>query len=229
MCSCSWYQGELVFPLGFVLWLPKSHADDRSKNDSIRDEITELKATCDAHEVSLEEGELLGDSAYCRQKVVLTALNAGLRVITTPGPIHVSSKGRNSRPKKIIERVKGRQWQVLEAATVYQRVVVSHHTYGEVVLIVRRRRLKNQKVLYDVLLCTTRFYTAPRIHRSSTTRGGLSLSSNMTSTIGDWGKGSLGNWGRFGLNWPVWPWLAYWWPCFVANVPEIPVFGRRSD
>jgi len=188
--------GELVFPLGFVLWLPKSHADYRSKNDIIRDEITELKATCDAHEVSLEEVELLGDSAYCRQKVVLTAINAGLRVITKPGNTHkFEFEGEKLTPKEIIERVKGRQWQVLEADTVYHRVVVSHHTYGEVVLIVRRRRLKNQKVIYDVLLCTKRFYTAPRIHRSYKKRWRIELEFKYDKQYLGLGKGQFGKLG----------------------------------
>jgi hypothetical protein len=184
--------GEFVFPLGFVLWLPSSHADYRSKNDIVRDEIKQLQAECEAHDVSLEEVELLGDSAYCRQKVVLTALNAGLRVITKPGNTHkFEFEGEKLTPKEIIDRVKGRPWKVLEADTCYQRVVVSHHKYGEVVLVVRRRRLKNQKVIYDVLLCTKRFYTAPRIHRGYNTRWRIELEFKYDKQYLGLGKGQF--------------------------------------
>jgi len=182
--------GEMVFPLGFVLWLPSSHADYRSKNDIVRDEITQLQAECEAHEVSLEDVELLCDSAYCRQKVVLTAQHAGLRVITKPGNTHkFVFEGEKLTPKEIIERVKGRQWKGLEAEISYQRVVVSHHKYGEVVLVVRRRRLKNQKLIYDVLLCTKRFYTAPRIHQSYKKRWRVELEFKYDKQYLGLGKG----------------------------------------
>jgi hypothetical protein len=188
--------GTFVFPLGFVLWLPKSHADYRSKNDIVRDEIIQLQAECEAQKVSLEEVELLCDSAYCRQKVVLAAIHAGLRVITKPGNTHkFEFEGKTLTPKEIIEQVKRRQWRSLEATTVYQRIVTRHHTYGEVVLVIRRRQLNNQKLIYDVLLGTRRFYTAIRIHRSYKKRWGIELQFKYDKQYLGLGKGQFGKLG----------------------------------
>lgn len=78
-------------------------------------------------------------------------------------------------PKGIIEKVKMRQWKYLDPNTWYHRVLAQHHKYGQVVLVVRRRQLKNQKIIYDVLLCNKRFYNAVRIHKSYKTRWEIEL------------------------------------------------------
>jgi len=46
---------------------------------------------------------------------------------------------------------------------LYQRLSVTHHCYGKAVLLVRRKKLKKGKIIYDVLLCNCCFYTAERI------------------------------------------------------------------
>jgi len=168
--------GSFVFPLAFILWLPKSHPDHRSKNDIARDELMRLQATCETQEMGLAEVELLFDSAYCRQKVMLPALQAGLRVVTKPGNTHkFEFEGELLTPKEIIEKVKTRQWEYLDPNTWYHRVLARHHKYGEVVLVVRCRQLKNQKIIYDVLFCNKRFYNAVRIHKSYKTRWEIEL------------------------------------------------------
>ena len=168
--------GSFVFPVCCVLWLPKSHADDRSKNDIARDEMNALSAECEKPGQRLDEVELLCDSAYCRQKVMLPAIHAGLRVITKAGNTHTFEfEGELLTPKDIIERVKTRQWKYLDPDTWYHRVVAQHHTYGEVVLVARRRQLKNHKIMYDVVLCTKRFYTAVRIHTRYKARWNIEL------------------------------------------------------
>ncbi len=168
--------GTVEFPLTFVLWLPKSHPDYRSKNDIARDEIQSLQADCELQKLSLDEVELLCDSAYCRQKVILPAILAGLRVITKPGNTHkFEFEGQRLTPKEIIEQVKGRKWKCLDATTCYHRVSAWHHRYGPVVLVVRCRQTRTGKRLYDVLLCTKQFYTAVRIHASYKRRWEIEL------------------------------------------------------
>ncbi len=168
--------GSVVFPVTFVLWLPKSHPEYRSKNDIARDEIRALQADCELQKLSLDEVELLCDSAYCRQKVILPAILAGLRVITKPGNTHkFEFEGERLTPHEISEKVKKRKWKSLDATTDYHRVSAWHHRYGSVVLIVRRRRILTGKRLYDVLMCTKSFYTAIRIHTSYTRRWEIEL------------------------------------------------------
>ncbi|MDM8538810.1 transposase [Desulfobacterales bacterium HSG17] len=145
---------DMVFPLSFVLWLPKEHPDYRSKNDIARDEILHLEKECDKNGYCLEEVEILFDSAYCVPKVMKTANDAGLRIVTKSGNTHkFEFEGEQLTPSEIIEKVKDRQWKYLEAAHCYQRLSVQHHVYGQVVLTVRRRELKNGKIIYDVLIC----------------------------------------------------------------------------
>lgn len=168
--------GTVAFPLSFILWLPKESPDYRSKNDIIRDEINNLDDICKKREHDLNEVEFLGDSAYCVQKVFAAADKAGLRIITKPGNTHkFEFEGECLTPKEIIEKVKKGQWKYLEANIWYQRVSVKHHVYGDIVLIVRSRQLKNQKDVYDVLLCNKTFYNGVRIHKSYKRRWEIEL------------------------------------------------------
>jgi len=184
--------GTLVFPLGLILWLPKSHPDYRSKNEIARDEILALQVECAAHEASLEEVELLFDSAYCKQKVVLPAILARFRVISKPGNTYkFEVEGERLTPKEITEKVKRRKWKPLDADTWYHRVLARHHRYGDVVLIVRRRQLKNQKIIYDVLLCPTRCYTAIRIHQGYKKRWTIELQFKYYKQYLGLGKGQF--------------------------------------
>lgn len=158
---------DTVFPISFVLWLPKGHPDYRSKNDIARDEILLLEKECDKNGYCLEEVEILFDSAYCVQKVMKAANDVGLRIVTKSGNTHkFEFEGELLTPSKIIEKVKDRQWKYLEANHCYQRLSAQHHVYGQVVLTVRRRELKNGKIIYDVLLCNKSFYNSVRIHKS---------------------------------------------------------------
>jgi hypothetical protein len=188
--------GSLVFPLSFVLWLPQSHPDHRSKNDIVRDEIKALQAACEAQEMGLDEVEGLFDSAYCKQKVVLLALLVGLRVISKPGNTHkFEFEGEVLTPKEITEKVKARQWKYLDPNTWYHRVLARHHRYGEVVLVVRRRQLKNQKIIYDVLFCNKRFYSAVRIHTSYKARWEIELHFKYYKQYLSLGKAQFGKLG----------------------------------
>jgi len=168
--------GETVFPLSFVLWLPKTHTDYRSRNDIAADEIMKLKSACENRSLNLEEAELLSDSAYCVQKVVNIATDAGFRVITKAGNTHkFEYSGEDLTPREIIEKVKNGQWKYLEPGHSYQRIKASHHVYGAVILTVRRRELKNGKIIYDVLMCNKDFVASPRIHKSYKARWEIEL------------------------------------------------------
>jgi len=159
--------GSMAFPFSFILWLPHDHPEHRSKNDIARDEIETLKTACDRRGYHLDEVELLFERAYHVQKVMKAANAAGFRVISKASSIHkFEFEGARLTPKKIIETVKERDWKYLDAATWYHRISARHHTYGDVVFIVRRRQLKNKKLIYDVLICNTLFYNAVRIHKS---------------------------------------------------------------
>lgn len=159
--------GDVVLPLSLVLWLPTDHPDHRSKNDIACDEIRLLREQCDRWGQALGETEILFDSAYCVQKVVKAADDAGLRIITKAGNTHkFEFEGGLLTPKEIAEKVRDRQWKYLQKNHLYQRIVALHHTYGDVILTVRRRRLKNGKVISDVLMCNKPFYNAVRIHKS---------------------------------------------------------------
>lgn len=159
--------GDMIFPLSFVLWLPEGHPDHRSKNDIARDELIKLKSECDKKGFDLGETEFLTDSGYCVQKVIRPARNAGLRIITKPANTHKFGFGNEKlTPKEIIGKITGLQWKYLCPRHCYQRVRVRHHVYGSVVLIIRRRRLKNGKIIYDALMCDKIFYNSVRIHKS---------------------------------------------------------------
>jgi len=158
--------GDTVIPPAFVLWLPAGHPDHRSKNDIACDEIIRLRKACDRRGCDLGEVELTFDSAYHVQKVMNAANAAGFRVISkADGKYKFEFEGELLTPSEIIEKVAERQWKYLEKKHDYQRIRAHHHVYGEVLLVVRRRQLKNKKIIYDVLICNKFFYTAPRIHK----------------------------------------------------------------
>ena len=187
--------GSVAFPLSFILWLPKEHPDYRSKNDIVCDELTALYTTCDAKGYSLTEVEFLGDSAYCVQKVFALADKA-FRVITKPGNTHkFEFEEEKLTPKEIIDKVKKRHWNYLEGNTCYHRVAAHHHKYGDVVLVVRCRQLKNQKVIYDVLMCNKSFYTAVRIHNSYKKRWEIELHFKYYKQYLNLGKSQFGKLG----------------------------------
>ncbi|QTA84931.1 transposase [Desulfonema magnum] len=159
--------GDTVIPLSFVMWFPKGHPDHRSKNDIARDEINLLKKECDRREASLGEAEFLADSAFCVQKVMTAAEAAGLRIVTRPGNRHKFEFGGDLlTPNEIVGKTENRQWNYSEAGHCYQRISARHHVYGEVVLVIRRRILRNGKIVHDVLICNKKFYNAVRIHKA---------------------------------------------------------------
>lgn len=159
--------GDMVFPLSSVLWIPKTHPAHRSRNDIAADEILRLKTVYENHGCNPEETEILFDSAYCVQKVVTAAENAGFRVITKVGNTHKSEfDGEFLTPRQISEKTVNYQWKYLEPRHSYQRITAHHHTYGTVILTVRRRELNSGKILYDVLMCTKTFINSVRIHKS---------------------------------------------------------------
>lgn len=160
--------GETVLPISFVLWLPGCHPDHRSKNDIARDEIIRLSKACERGGRSLSDVEILFDSAFCRQKVVRAAEAAGLRIITKPGNTHkFEFRGELLTPSEIIAKVaEDDEWRHLEPGHDYQRVAAHHHVCGDVVLVVRRRRQRNGKLVCDLVMCNKTFYNGVRIHKS---------------------------------------------------------------
>ena len=159
--------GNFVFPLTVMLWLPKSHVDHRSKNDMVVDFIHDLKNQANNRNKTLSEVEVTFDSAYCIQKVIQAACIAQLRIISKPSNNHkFEFAGDELTPTQIIEKVEANRWKSLDKERFYQRLLVKHHLYGEVVLIVRKKLLKNGKVVYDVLLCNQLFYNANRIDKA---------------------------------------------------------------
>ena len=75
----------------------------------------------------------------------------------------------------MIEIVQNDHWKFLDKERCYQRLSVLHPNYGEVVLIVRRKKLKNGQFIYDVLLCNCMFYTANRIDKCYIKRWNIEL------------------------------------------------------
>jgi hypothetical protein len=159
--------GNTAVPLVFALWLPAKHPDHRSKNDMARDEIIRLKKVADRQGYDLGEVELVFDSAYHVQKVMNAAEEAGFRVISKADNRYKFVFGEETlTPSEIMERIAERQWEYLEKDHLFQRIRAYHHVYGEVILIVRRRRLKNGRTVCDMLICNKSFYNAVRIHKS---------------------------------------------------------------
>jgi len=155
-----------------------------------------LKKACKDREYDLSEVEFLGDSAYCVQKVFTTADGAGLRIITKVGNTHkFEYEGEQLSPKEIIDRVKSGKWNYLDYDTSYQRLIVKHHTYGEVLLILRMRKLKNLKVIYDALLCNKLFYNAVRVHKSYKIRWEIELHFKYYKQYLSLGKSQFGKLG----------------------------------
>jgi hypothetical protein len=158
--------GDTVLPAAFVLWLPPEHPGHRSKNDIVRDEIIRLKEACDKEGYDLGNVELLFDSAYHVQKVMDAAASAGFRVVSKADNRHkFEFEGELLTPSAIIEKTAEYHWNYLEKNHQYKRVAAHHRIYGEVVLVIRRRRLKNGKTVCDVLVCNKPFYNSVRIHK----------------------------------------------------------------
>ena len=158
--------GNFIFPLFVGLWLPEPHPQHRSKNDMLIDFISIFNSEVLASGYNLSEIEITFDSAYCVQKVMRAVYNAELRCVTKPNNNHqFEFEGQSVTPAQLIEQLKEGHWKYLSPNQFYQRLTVYHHSYGEVVLIVRKKRLKNGKVTYDVLLCNCCFYTANRINK----------------------------------------------------------------
>jgi len=157
--------GDFVFPISIMLWLPKTHPDHRSKNDMACDFIKQLKAESQNRGCSLDQVEITFDSAYCKQKVIRAAQNAGLTLVSKPSNNHTFEfESERLSPKEIIEKVKDRAWKCYGKNNDYQRFELTHPVYGQVVLIVRRRILKNHKVIYDVLICNKLVYNGVQIN-----------------------------------------------------------------
>ena len=188
--------GDLVFPLSFMLWLPKTHPEYRSKNDLTGDFITHLKSESDRRGGSLDEVDILFDSAYCVQKVVGKAQQAGFSVVTKASNNHKFEWGGELlSPKELIEKVKERGWKFLGKDNDYQRVVARHPVYGSVVLIVRRRVLKNKKVIYDVVMSTKVEYNGLQINKRYRKRWDIELHFKYYKQYLHLGKGQCGKLG----------------------------------
>lgn len=176
--------GDLVFPISMMLWLPKTHPKYRSKNDMTGDFITHLKSESDRRGGSLDQVEILFDSAYCVQKVVCKAQQAGLSVISKASNNHKFEwEDEWLAPKELIEKVKERRWKVLRKHNDHQRIVATHPVYGTVVLIVRRRMLKNKKVIYDVVMSTKVLYNGWQIDKRYRKRWEIELHFFTTGQI----------------------------------------------
>lgn len=168
--------GNFIFPLFVSLWLPEPHAKHCSKNDMLIDFIEELEALFATKSQTLSEVEISFDSAYCVQKVMQALSKAQLRVVTKPTNKHkFEFEGQKLTPSELIEIVQNGHWKFLDKDRFYQRLVVNHHNYGEVVLIVRKKKLKNGKFIYDVLLCNCIYYTANRIDKCYVKRWNIEL------------------------------------------------------
>lgn len=136
----------------------------------------ELKSLFAASVQTLSEVEISFDSAYCVQKVMQAVCDADLRVITKPNNNHkFEFEGQELTPAELIEKVKEGHWKFLDKDRFYQRLTVYHHRYGDVVVIINRYKLKNGKLIYDVLLCNCCFYTANRIDKCYSKRWNIEM------------------------------------------------------
>jgi IS4 transposase len=89
---------------------------------------------------------------------------AKFRCVTKPNNNHkFQFENQQLTQAELIEKVKNGPWKFLGPNRLYQRLSVVHHCYAEVVLLVRRKKLKKAQIIYDVLLCNCCFYTAQRI------------------------------------------------------------------
>ena len=185
--------GDLVFPLSVMLWLPKTHPAYRSKNDLAGDFITHLKSESDQRGGSLDAVDMLFDSAYCVQKVVGKAQQAGLTVVSKASNNHKFEwEGEWLTPKELTEKVKEGPWKFLGKDNDYQRIVTTHPVYGSIVLIVRRRVLKNKKVIYDVVMSTKVAYNSFQINKRYRKRWEIELHFKYYKQYLNLGKGQCG-------------------------------------
>ncbi len=130
----------------------------------VSDFINKLAAECETRGQNLERVELLFDSAYGKKNVITVANSVGMRVITkAENTTKYEFEGEYLKPREIIEKVKERWWKRYPKGRYYQRLLVNHSAYGQVLLVVRRRRLKNGEFAYDALLCNKVFYRADRV------------------------------------------------------------------
>ncbi len=158
--------GDFIFPLFVSLWLPKPHVEHRSKNDILINFIKNLNSQATAKHLTLSDIELTFDSAFCVQKVIQMVTDVQLRIVTKANNKHkFEFEGQSMTPAEIIEKVTNGHWKPLGSNRFYQRLCVNHHNYGVCVLIVRKKTLKNGKIIHDVLLCNKVFYNAHRIDK----------------------------------------------------------------
>jgi hypothetical protein len=184
--------GDFVFPIGIKLWLPKEHPDHRSKNDMACEFIALLKTTSRKRNQSLDQVEITFDSAYCKQKVIKAAKQAGLTVVSKPGNTYkFEFEGQRLSPKQIIEKVKCRTWNWYRKDDDYQRHIVTHPSYGKMVLIVRRRVLKNHKLTYDALICDKLVYNGIQINTRYRMRWQIELHFKFYKGYLNLGKGQF--------------------------------------
>jgi len=188
--------GDLVFPLSVMLWLPKTHPKYRSKNDRTGDFITHLKSESDRRGGALDQGDILFESAYCVQKVVCKAQQSGLSVVSKASNNHKFEwEGEWFTPKELIEKGQERAGKFLGKGNDSQRVVATHPVYGSVVLLIRRRILKNKKVIYDVVMSTNVAYNGFQINKRYRKRWDMELHFKYYKQYLHLGKGQ---WGRLG-------------------------------
>lgn len=164
--------GDFIFPLTMILWQPKIEGESHeSKNDLAKTYLDRLKSESEKRSVPLDFVDISFDSAYHVQKVVDAARDAGLRVTTKAKAHYVYSfDGQSMRTKEIIETVKERQWNSFQPGNDYQRYLVNHSHYGDLVLVIRRRLKKKpkegeEKYTYDMLISTFPPYRAFQINR----------------------------------------------------------------
>ena len=142
----------------------------------VREFLQTLQAETQKRGQSLEEVELLIDSAYHGEKVITAAQKLGIRILSKAANTHkFEFEGKRLYPREIIEKVKHRGWKSFHDGRSYQRVVSMHPTYGQGTLIVRKRRLKNGKLVDDVLSCHATFYNALRIDKAYKERWEIEL------------------------------------------------------
>lgn len=185
--------GNITIPLSFLLWLPKGHPDHLTKNDIAANEILRINRECEKKCYDLKKVEFVFDSAYCVQKVIKAAQKTGITIITKPKNNHkFKYEDMNFTPKEIYEKTADLNWKYLCPGHEYQRVVTEHTTYGRVVLTIRRRTLKNGKMICDVVMCDKIFYTCPRIHVSYKNRWEIEMQFKYYKQYLSLGKLSFG-------------------------------------
>ena len=184
--------GKLVFPIAIMLWLPKEHPQHRSKNDMTREFIEHLEVQSKKYAHSLEAVEITFDSAYCVQKVIGALQKALLTFVTKPSNNHkFEFEGELLTPKEVIEKVKDRSWKSFDNDNHYQRLIATHQTYGQVVLVVRRKKLKNHKIKYDIIMSNKLVYNAIQINKRYRKRWEIELHFKYYKQYLNLGKGQF--------------------------------------